>query len=49
MTTFTVTVRWSAEDEEFVATCAEEPLLSWLASSEWEAVAGLTRLVFAGH
>jgi len=38
---YTYRVSWSAEDGEFVATCREFPLLSWLASSEVEALEGL--------
>lgn len=38
-------VFWSADDEEFVATCAEFPSLSWLASSQVEALSGITELV----
>ncbi|GAB1690425.1 hypothetical protein [Krasilnikovia sp. M28-CT-15] len=37
----TYRVRWSAEDHEFVATCAEFPSLSWLATSQFEAPTGL--------
>jgi len=38
-------VTWSAEDEEFVATCQEFPSLSWLAESQDEALEGLLRMV----
>lgn len=40
-------VIWSSEDNEFVGLCAELPSLSWLASSQSEALAGisLNRLV----
>lgn len=38
-------VVWSAEDDEFVATCLEFPSLSWLAPSRNEAVDGLEALV----
>ena len=38
-------VVWSAEDEEFVATCAEFPSLSWLAVGQVEALQGLQTLV----
>lgn len=38
-------VTWSAQDEEFVATCAEFPSLSWLASSQIEALQGLQDLL----
>jgi predicted HicB family RNase H-like nuclease len=38
---YTYRVTWSAEDGEFLATCAEFPSLSWLASSQIEALQGL--------
>lgn len=38
-------VVWSAEDQEFVATCAEFPSLSWLARDQVEALQGLEGLV----
>lgn len=38
-------VAWSAEDDEFVATVAEFPSLSWLASSQIEALQGLEALL----
>ncbi|AXE37381.1 type II toxin-antitoxin system HicB family antitoxin [Acidipropionibacterium virtanenii] len=38
-------VRWSAEDEEYLATVAEFPSLSWLAASSHEAFEGIQRLV----
>jgi predicted HicB family RNase H-like nuclease len=38
-------VTWSAEDGEFLATCAEFPSLSWLASSQVEALQGLDALL----
>ncbi len=38
-------VTWSAEDEEFVATCVEFPSLSWLASTPEAALMGLRALV----
>ncbi len=38
-------VIWSVEDEEFVATCAEFPSLSWLAPDQIEALRGLEELV----
>jgi predicted HicB family RNase H-like nuclease len=34
-------VTWSAEDNEFVATCLEFPSLSWLAPTQIEALQGL--------
>jgi predicted HicB family RNase H-like nuclease len=36
---------WSVEDQEFVATCAEFPSLSWLAHDQIEALKGLEELV----
>lgn len=42
---YTYRVTWSAEDEEFVATCLEFPSLSWLASSQIEALSGLEDLI----
>lgn len=38
-------VVWSAEDQEFVATCAEFPSLSWLAADQVEALQGLEAIV----
>ena len=38
-------VTWSVEDDEFVATCAEFPSLSWLADSQAAALQGLVDLV----
>ncbi|MFN8191389.1 MAG: toxin-antitoxin system HicB family antitoxin [Nocardioidaceae bacterium] len=38
-------VAWSAEDDEFVATVAEFPSLSWLAPSQVDALQGLERLL----
>jgi predicted RNase H-like HicB family nuclease len=42
---YTYRVTWSAEDGEFLATCAEFPSLSWLASSQIEALQGLQDLL----
>jgi predicted HicB family RNase H-like nuclease len=42
---YTYRVSWSAEDEEFVATCAEFPFLSHLAESQSAALSGIERLV----
>ena len=42
---YTYRVAWSDEDEEYVATVAEMPSLSWLASSQTEALSGLCDLV----
>ncbi|SFN82489.1 type II toxin-antitoxin system HicB family antitoxin [Mycetocola miduiensis] len=38
-------VEWSAEDGEFVATVAEFPSLSWLASTQINALRGLETVV----
>lgn len=38
-------VTWSAEDQEYVATCVEFPSLSWLDSDPDEALHGLRRVV----
>ena len=38
-------VVWSAEDQEFAATCAEFPSLSWLAADQVEALQGLEAVV----
>jgi len=42
---YTYRVTWSAPDNEFVATCAEFPSLSWLAPSQIEALQGLQDLL----
>ena len=42
---YTYRVGWSAEDGEHVATVAEFPSLSWLASTPVAALAGLSDLV----
>ncbi|MFY1634246.1 type II toxin-antitoxin system HicB family antitoxin [Solwaraspora sp. WMMB335] len=42
---FTYRVTWSAEDGEFLATCAEFPSLSWLASTQIKALQGLQDLL----
>jgi predicted HicB family RNase H-like nuclease len=42
---YTYRVSWSVEDEEFVATCLEFPSLSWLATSQVEALEGLEDLL----
>lgn len=36
---------WSEEDQEFVASCAEFPSLSWLAPTQTEALNGLQDLL----
>lgn len=38
-------VVWSAEDQEFVATCVEFPSLSWLDADQVEALRGLEDLI----
>lgn len=40
-----VSVSWSVEDHEFVATYAEFPSLSWLAASQVEAIQGLEAML----
>lgn len=45
MNHYTYRVTWSAEDEEFLATVAEFPSLSWLAGDPATAVRGLTKVV----
>jgi len=42
---YTYRVSWSADDAEYVATCAEFPSLSWLAGSQIEALQGLEQLL----
>tara|TARA_R110002110_G_C13458339_1_gene717878 strand:+ start:4726 stop:5049 length:324 start_codon:yes stop_codon:yes gene_type:complete len=42
---YTYRVTWSAEDQEFLALCAEFPSLSWLADSHEKALKGLVDLV----
>jgi len=42
---YTYRVAWSPEDEEFVATCAEFPSLSWLALSQHDALNGIESAV----
>ena len=41
----TYRVTWSAEDEEYVATCLELPSLSWLADTQEDALRGLRELI----
>ncbi|MFF5172823.1 type II toxin-antitoxin system HicB family antitoxin [Micromonospora sp. NPDC000089] len=45
ITHYTYRVTWSADDDEFVATCVEFPSLSWLAESQMGALQGLEKLV----
>lgn len=42
---YTYRVTWSAEDDEYVATCLEFPSLSWLAKSRGDAIDGLEQIV----
>jgi predicted HicB family RNase H-like nuclease len=42
---YTYRVRWSGEDESYVATVAELPSLSWLAPERAEVFDGIQRLV----
>lgn len=42
---YTYRVAWSVEDDEFVATVAEFPSLSWLAPSQVQALEGLGALL----
>jgi len=42
---YTYRVSWSDEDQEFVATCAEFPALSWLDSTPERALGGIRKLV----
>ncbi len=42
---YTYRVTWSPEDQEYVATCAEFPSLSWLDGDEVEAIRGIRTLV----
>lgn len=45
ITHYTYRVTWSAEDAEFVGTCLEFPSLSWLATTQDEALHGVGDLV----
>lgn len=42
---YTYRVTWSGEDEEFVATVAEFPSMSWLAPNQQDALQGLADLL----
>lgn len=42
---YTYQVSWSEEDQEYVATVAEFPSLSWLEPNSQQAIQGLLRLV----
>lgn len=45
LTDYSYRVVWSAEDAEYVATVAEFPSLSWLASTPVEALEGLVSVL----
>jgi len=42
---YTYQVTWSPDDQEFVATCAEFPSLSWLEADDIDALRGIKKLV----
>ena len=42
---YTYRVSWSEEDQEYVATCAEFPSLSWLENSPENALSGVRKVV----
>ena len=42
---YTYRVTWSEEDKEYVGLCVEFPSLSWLASTQEEALTGIRQLV----
>lgn len=42
---YTYRIMWSPEDGEYVGLCTEFPSLSWLASSQEDAFAGIQSLV----
>jgi len=42
---YTVRLRWSEEDGEFIATCEEFPSLSFLHTDQWYALSGLRKLI----
>ena len=43
---YSYSVKWSAEDREFIGICAEFPSLSWLDPDSDKARSGIERLVF---
>lgn len=45
VTHYTYRVTWSAEDAEFVGTCLELPSLSWLATTQDDALHGIRDVV----
>ena len=42
---YTYRVTWSEEDREYVGLCTEFPSLSWLASSQEDALKGIRAIV----
>ncbi|PKM07079.1 MAG: toxin-antitoxin system HicB family antitoxin [Gammaproteobacteria bacterium HGW-Gammaproteobacteria-4] len=42
---YTYRVSWSAEDQEYVATCVEFASLSWLAGTPEKALSGIRKVV----
>lgn len=42
---YTYRIEWSEKDEEHAGLCAEFPSLSWLASTQVEALKGIRKLV----
>lgn len=42
---YTYRVSWSEEDQEYVASCAEFPSLSWLDTSPEKALSGVRKVV----
>lgn len=42
---YTYRVSWSPDDQEYVATCAEFPSLSWLADNDVSALEGVRQVV----
>lgn len=42
---YTYRVSWSEEDQEYVATCAEFPSLSWLDTTPEKTLAGVRKVV----
>lgn len=43
--TFTYTISWSSEDNEYVATCSEFPGLSWIEENPESALHGLRNVI----
>lgn len=42
---YTYRITWSGDDEEFVGLCVEFPSLSWLATSQDDALKGIRNIV----